>query len=1369
MYGQKRAAQLVLAVILIAGAVIVSISPLNFRYAPTTWSAVILGAVLALIIWRIPRKHTTHCPQYDLRLARKTINRNRHLSLLYLAILSQIASATTQTLVAIDLPSPHLPLHETPGIGTLYLLLAGVTTFVVVWLALSRGDTGCRWAALVGAGLLSSTLHLRTFDVPEAGPVCTSVFALTLITVSTLPVPDSRFQVSRFTRWGLIFLFTSAITSLFSPVPGLSLDAWLRLACLIGLAIVLSRSTDTVWAWRLAAWGTVGIAGIVPVAVGLLKWLSLLIRFGFWPASAYRWSPNELGGANLVARSVLCVVPLTLALTANISTHAFRWIGWGTLVGSTLLMVYARSWEGFFALLVTLCVYGLLARWNDISAVWQRWSGARATRWTVVTGIATLALILVAASITIAPLLNVSSFNGRLVHWYGATLAWMDHPWIGGGLGNEAIYTPYGKQVRLLVATQVTRDNPLSVIHIDAGRPLKRHAHNLFLEMGARTGTLGFLTFIGLLAVILILGLRTWRQCNGPLRVWTAGCLAGIVGALAWGMLDVLWVTPPFFSFPVWGLVGLLVAAARGSGTAEGRRWTMDRRQQTTDDGRRMTVLVRHWLPVVLAALIVLRPALASARYAAGFLAFQERRWDDAVSALEQTTRYRPLDPRPRQLLAEAYLGQRDAERAALAYRRASALKSGYSPYYSQLGWLAWLRGDVDQATAHFEQAIEIDPGEAWRDGLHADLGLIHASQGRYEEAISMFKKAIELHPQMAATLYWRAIHRTDGRLDVVLDPAYLRGSSLELDSRILAHLGVANVTDRQFALENPTESSISLDDVLYAVEADYQAARVEGSRRAPLLLAALAEASRVAGLHSRAERAYLEFQSRYLDSAYGFRDLGILYREQGRLAEGQAMLERAVEVSPRDIDSRLNLARVYLDQGMWGEAEQTLDAIMAQSLTTLFHSRLFDPDIHATWARLHQGRGDLAQAIDARRRVAMIGGAPADHLALASLYRQQGQPQQTAEQCAKAARALLRTWPRPLDPQLWQIGVCMAQSDADIGDLDRVLSGQTQWLQRLFFIGLKANYDQTFELLAKKQPLIGNVLLGHAYRARGELDQALVAYHRAAEERPDEGAPHYFLGETYQALGQPEAAEAEYRRAAELDPLESLPLLTLGRMQWASGQHEAALETFRAAVETTPGWGQAHVALGNALLALGDGESAAEHYRLAQIADGDIHDGVVYDFAAHLAEADVQSPDADYVRNDYFAIDGDQRRMVFAHPDSRVSYVVDIPEKPGLWLAFDVVTSPESWELPGDGVAFAVYIEPGEDTQHETRNTGQVFSTYIDPKQNPDDRRWHSHAVDLSAYAGQTVTITFETGTGPAGDYQYDWAGWGSPRLLRR
>jgi hypothetical protein len=109
-------------------------------------------------------------------------------------------------------------------------------------------------------------------------------------------------------------------------------------------------------------------------------------------------------------------------------------------------------------------------------------------------------------------------------------------------------------------------------------------------------------------------------------------------------------------------------------------------------------------------------------------------------------------------------------------------------------------------------------------------------------------------------------------------------------------------------------------------------------------------------------------------------------------------------------------------------------------------------------------------------------------------------------------------------------------------------------------------------------------------------------------------------------------------------------------------------------------------------------------------------------------------------------------------HPDASVQYMVQVPE--GAVLAFDVATAPESWSLLGDGVVFAVYVRSNGDTQ-------QVFSTYIDPKQNEADRRWHPYTIKLGDYAGQTVTLVFKTAAGPAGNDRYDWAGWGTPRLL--
>ena len=227
---------------------------------------------------------------------------------------------------------------------------------------------------------------------------------------------------------------------------------------------------------------------------------------------------------------------------------------------------------------------------------------------------------------------------------------------------------------------------------------------------------------------------------------------------------------------------------------------------------------------------------------------------------------------------------------------------------------------------------------------------------------------------------------------------------------------------------------------------------------------------------------------------------------------------------------------------------------------------------------------------------------------------------------------------------------------------------------------------------------------------------------------------------------------------------------------KWAQGRQEDALESLRAAVSAAPGWDAAHLALGNALLSSRDrvpAGCAARHYRLARIAAGDGSDRVAYDFATSLAEAEVHSWEPDYVRNGEFTIDGDRRQVILAHPESRIRY--DLLIGKDTVLAFDIAMDPASWVEAGDGVTFAVYIEPSAGVQGiagdiapAIEGTGSVlFSAYIDPKQNRADRRWHSFVLDLGAYRESKVAIIFETRSGPAGDSRYDWAGWGAPRLL--
>ena len=81
-----------------------------------------------------------------------------------------------------------------------------------------------------------------------------------------------------------------------------------------------------------------------------------------------------------------------------------------------------------------------------------------------------------------------------------------------------------------------------------------------------------------------------------------------------------------------------------------------------------------------------------------------------------------------------------------------------------------------------------------------------------------------------------------------------------------------------------------------------------------------------------------------------------------------------------------------------------------------------------------------------------------------------------------------------------------------------------------------------------------------------------------------------------------------------------------------------------------------------------------------------------------------------------------------------------------------------------GDGVRFIIEVR----SEKREARSETIFSKYIDPKNNPEDRHWHDEIVDLSKYGGEEVILIFVTTCGSKGDCNYDWAGWAEPEIIQ-
>jgi hypothetical protein len=77
-----------------------------------------------------------------------------------------------------------------------------------------------------------------------------------------------------------------------------------------------------------------------------------------------------------------------------------------------------------------------------------------------------------------------------------------------------------------------------------------------------------------------------------------------------------------------------------------------------------------------------------------------------------------------------------------------------------------------------------------------------------------------------------------------------------------------------------------------------------------------------------------------------------------------------------------------------------------------------------------------------------------------------------------------------------------------------------------------------------------------------------------------------------------------------------------------------------------------------------------------------------------------------------------------------------------------------------GDGVQLVLDIE-------EDGRRRQIFSKYIDPKNNLADRHWFDYDLPLDVTREQDVHLIFKALPGPKGDINCDHGAWSDPRIV--
>lgn len=157
---------------------------------------------------------------------------------------------------------------------------------------------------------------------------------------------------------------------------------------------------------------------------------------------------------------------------------------------------------------------------------------------------------------------------------------------------------------------------------------------------------------------------------------------------------------------------------------------------------------------------------------------------------------------------------------------------------------------------------------------------------------------------------------------------------------------------------------------------------------------------------------------------------------------------------------------------------------------------------------------------------------------------------------------------------------------------------------------------------------------------------------------------------------------------------------------------------------------------------------------------DEAIVDVQLYELIKALPRAQVKASKPEMVSFGGFSVGGEKRDVLFMHPVSRVEFP-PVKVSSNSWMEFGLGINEEAWSKGGDGVTFSVSVLKND------KKAQRIFTRHLQPQTKPEDRRWIDVQVPLKAFAGQEISIVFETSPGPNRDTTYDWSGWSHPRVF--
>ena len=127
--------------------------------------------------------------------------------------------------------------------------------------------------------------------------------------------------------------------------------------------------------------------------------------------------------------------------------------------------------------------------------------------------------------------------------------------------------------------------------------------------------------------------------------------------------------------------------------------------------------------------------------------------FEDVIEVLEPMLENKPDDEVIFANLAMAHGRAGNMERALALLERGLEIDPTYYRFHNVFASLYYHRDEHEQAITHLEQAVALEPVQAWP---YEQMGTIHMAAGRYDEALAAFDKALEYGTERPDAILYR-------------------------------------------------------------------------------------------------------------------------------------------------------------------------------------------------------------------------------------------------------------------------------------------------------------------------------------------------------------------------------------------------------------------------------------------------------------------------------------------------------------------------------------------------------------------------------------------------------------------------------------